>query len=116
MATGMGTVRTKPSRSSPSASGVIEGRLPRRWLTARFPGSRHFQTALAKLIDRLRAGRSFILGVDNDLCRQIAELIEDMPAASQAIYSPGARFRSNADDDGRHAGLTRVHPGWSEGR
>jgi hypothetical protein len=39
-----------------------------------------------------------------------------MPAASQATYSPGARFRSNADDDGRHARLTRIHPGWSEGR
>ena len=62
-------------------------------------GSRYFQTALAKLIDRLRAGRSFIFGIDGDLCRQIAEPIEDMPAAFLAVQSLGPQFRLNGDDD-----------------
>jgi hypothetical protein len=46
----------------------------------------HFQTAQAKLIDRLGARLSFILGICGDLGRQTnAELIADMPAALAAI-------------------------------
>jgi hypothetical protein len=45
----------------------------------------HFQTAQAKLIDRLGARLSFILGIYGDLGRQTAELIADVPAALAAI-------------------------------
>jgi hypothetical protein len=41
-----------------------------RFRVRTFPGSlRYFQAALAKLIDRLRAGRIFIFGVRRDLSR-----------------------------------------------
>jgi hypothetical protein len=62
-------------------------------------GSSHFQTAPAKLVDRLGARVSFILGVHGNLRRQISELIADMPAVIGAIR---ARFPSSASNDGRH--------------
>jgi hypothetical protein len=48
-------------------------------------GSGYFQTALAKLIDRLSTRVRFTLGVHGGLGRQIAELIADVPAALAAI-------------------------------
>jgi hypothetical protein len=48
-------------------------------------GSGYFQAAQAKLIDRLRARLSFILGIYGDFRRQPAELIADVPAALQAV-------------------------------
>ena len=47
--------------------------------------SGYFQTAQAKLINRLGTRVSFTLGVHRDLGRQIAELIADVPAALAAI-------------------------------
>ena len=48
-------------------------------------GLGYFQTALAKLTDRLGARLSFILGIYGNLGRQTAEPIADVPAALAAI-------------------------------
>ena len=65
-----------------SVSSTVQGGGKRRGGTS---GSGYFQTAQAKLIDRLGARLSFILGIYGDLGRQTAELIADVPAALAAI-------------------------------
>jgi hypothetical protein len=45
-----------------------------------FTGSGDFETSQAKLIDRFRARGGFIIGIDRDLCREVAEAISDVPA------------------------------------
>jgi hypothetical protein len=65
-----------------SVSSTVQGGGKRRRGTS---GSGYFQPAQAKVIDRLGARLSFILGIYGNLGRQIAEPIADVPAALAAI-------------------------------